>query len=215
MEKSTLYRWTVKADDGSVKTESDEFTFTTAASGVVVTPNPSDDDIHPLTDPTDTLIADLVPVVDFIRQLPTDLGVRPYRVFLVHTTWSGGARGKGTESVTSEVEILPTPDVSILEMTPAGITRSPTNHGIREEGSIVVSEITMTLDENILIGKGTDGTAISKAQSFYYEVREDGGVSATPRKRRFHPTSIPTRNPYDVGWSILCERAHSDAISSA
>ena len=42
-----------------------------------------------------SLMSRLVPNIDKIRQIATSLGLRPYRVFLVHILWTGDRIGEG------------------------------------------------------------------------------------------------------------------------
>lgn len=75
-----------------------------------VTPE-RDPNLHPLRDPASSLVESFGSVVDEMRQIATDLGVRPYRLFSVVIQWSGGERGRGKPTVVSETEFLPTPVV--------------------------------------------------------------------------------------------------------
>ena len=178
-------------------------------------PNPPGFEPRPLEDTSGSLVAKLIPVVDKIRQLNTILGIRPYRVFLMHTKWTGGARGSGTETVTSEEEILPTPEVDIEEMEPANLNREFSPYGIREEGGVVLTEISLNYSEHVLLGRSNSGTIIPKDESFYWEIREDGSSTpSAPRKRRFHAASIPSKNPDNVCWSIRLLRAQPDRAAA-
>ncbi len=62
-----------------------------------------------------TLRDDLLPVLDDLRQIPVDLGLRLNRVFRVVRTWSGGAVGLGDgvhpDYADAEVELTPRPRV--------------------------------------------------------------------------------------------------------
>lgn len=146
-----------------------------------------------------TLIDELVPTVDEIRAIHTDLGTRPYRVWLVWTRWSGGRRGDGVETVTSETEILPTPRIGEL----SGLAQLVKAIGRDEDGSVTLSEITLTLSEEDLLPR-----EIGDAQSFYYEIREGEG-----RRRRYFPSSVPEKQASRVGWMVrlaLQEGARTD-----
>lgn len=56
---------------------------------------------------------DLLPVVDELRQLPDDFGIRLYSVILRTRTWKSGKPGIGQPTIV-DVEILPKPRVRLL-----------------------------------------------------------------------------------------------------
>lgn len=135
-----------------------------------------------------TLVDDLVPLVDDLRGLHTTFGTRPYTVHLVRTKWSGGDRGSGTESVTSDLAITPTPLVSETD----ALTQvfSPVGRG--EQGDLTIGEISLTYTEAQLLPRD-----VAVDEQFFYEVRETTGV-----RRRLFPTSAPYRNTSQMGWTI-------------
>lgn len=57
-----------------------------------------------------TTIESLLPVIDGARQVATDLGARPYRVFRRVRTWSGSSVGDGVPA-DLDTELLPRPRV--------------------------------------------------------------------------------------------------------
>lgn len=59
---------------------------------------------------TSVLVDSLVSTVDNARQIEVDLGLRPYRVFVVTRTWDGGEVGRG-QFTDVDVEITPTPKI--------------------------------------------------------------------------------------------------------
>ena len=60
-----------------------------------------------------TLRDDLLPVIDDLRQIPDDLGLRRYRVLLRSRAWPGGKPGIG-KPVDTDTEIVPAPKVRLL-----------------------------------------------------------------------------------------------------
>ncbi len=93
-------------------------------------------------------------VVDNARQLLTNFGLRPYRVFVLTVAWTGDQYGQGQVFIKRVREILPTPKVSDL----SSIQRMSTTAGIHEEGRITVSEISIndwTEDELLGTNKQT------------------------------------------------------------
>lgn len=83
-----------------------------------------------------TLRDDLLPVVDELRQLPTDFGVRRYAVTLRRRTWSGGSPGRGTAT---DADVVLTPRPRVRPITTQEIASSG---GTYREGDWVVTSIT-------------------------------------------------------------------------
>lgn len=178
-----------------------------------------------------TLVTRLAPVADGIRQLATNLGARPVRVFLVWTTAGGSERGAGEEETLAEVEILPTPfvsDLSALALSPYAAGKYPT-------GTVRVSEISMARftgdvlrGERLPIGGGDRRTPLRLAPlgefrspvsgelvpaervSFFYELVEDGRGDDPPARRRFRLFGEPQPNAESVEWILFLERSHED-----
>jgi hypothetical protein len=172
-------------------------------------------EVHPLRPDQvgRTLAQDLVPVVDDVRQLATDFGVRPYRVFLVHVQWTGPTRGIGVAEEVSRREILPTPQISDMSAT----SRSLQAVGLVEEGTIRLRRISASLTEDDLLGRtadlaNPDGTRRDKRSiEFFYEVvqQRPGGVEPAVR-RRYVPDSAADLRPAAAGWSISLRKQQQD-----
>lgn len=151
-----------------------------------------------------TLAYKLVTVVDIIRQIPTSLGIRPYRVYLVHGSWSGGRQGAGTLAVTSRREILPTPRVRSMGDL-AQLLRST---GVTEEGDLVVDRISAKYTEDDLKGATPDlrdpnlprTTAIPF--DFWWEIQEQHPQSPQPVIRRFGIVGVPEIGRGRVEWVV-------------
>src|SRR5689334_10543435 len=95
-----------------------------------------------------TLAARLGPVADKIRQIATNMGARPYRVYLVWTISGGAERGEGVERLVHEEELLPTP--LVLDLT--SIALQPYSAGKLPVGSVKVSQISTSYGEDVLSG---------------------------------------------------------------
>jgi hypothetical protein len=152
-----------------------------------------------------TLGRHLIPVVDHARDLYTRLGVRPYQVLLVRTSWSGGARGDGQESVVSEEPLLPTPRVHGLE----DVERAQQSVGAIEQGDVRVDQISARYTEDHLRGLGAAGERIPADQSFYWEVRVVTPAGPADR-RRFTLKSAPELNLTRSQWVVKLARAVED-----
>ena len=150
-----------------------------------------------------SLTGRLVQVVDRVRQLNTRLGLRPYRVFLVHLSWPG-RKGIGQPQVLSEREILPTPKVVDMSTTSLFLRAA----GLGEEGSIVVGEISPKYSEDDLMGltpdltSATDPMTSSDNVEFFWEIRESRQVFPAPQPRRYVPSGVPALNLKKSEWRV-------------
>lgn len=153
-----------------------------------------------------TLTRKLIPVVDKIRDLHTRFGGRVYNVSIIRTQWTGDARGKGTESITSITPIRPTPRVVDL----GSLQEVTSLMGLEESGSVSVNHISGRFTEEILLGVDAGQRQPGLDENVFYEIefpRTDGlpGV-----KRRFHIRAAPNYDPYGFHWSIVLEKADED-----
>lgn len=140
----------------------------------------------------------LVPAVDKIRDINTQMGLRPYRVNIVRTRWSGGVRSRGVEQVISELEILPTP----LVVDMRSLSEVVTAVGVEDEGMVQLQQISGRYTEEHLLGNGPNGAPPGADVNVYYEIeffRRDGGPS---EKRRFIREGIPMYLAGQVQWQI-------------
>ena len=151
--------------------------------------------------------AGLRPVADRLRQLSSELGASPYRVFLVHTAWTGGDRGRGIERVVKTVEILPTPRVRAID----AVTRRPTAIGILEAADIMVDRVSaIRFDEDTLRGMTSGGGEIPKNQHFYYEIVEDTRSTPNPQRRRFRPSGAASLSRAGLSFRVNLQRQQED-----
>jgi hypothetical protein len=144
-------------------------------------------------------------VVDRVRQFATNLGIRPYRVALVWTTWTGTERGEGQEREFARVEILPTPEVISLD----AVAMSPQAAGMLPMGSVRVQKISITNTLDRLKGKSfptPHEKHIPDNIGFYYEVKEDGRGDFEPEIARFRLASEPFRKAGNMEWVVNLER---------
>lgn len=150
----------------------------------------------------EVLTEDLVSVADDIRGLYTDLGARPFRVFVVRRSWAGARAGEGvaTDVVT---EILPRPAVLV-----AGLRGDLRPAGLDEEGDIVVTEVSLTWTEPELFSP-------SLADNQRHLFRTDDAHGQLGRSRFYVPTRPPTQiwgdsdRPDVLSWSIELRRVET------
>jgi hypothetical protein len=153
-----------------------------------------------------TLAAKLAPIADGIRQsVAVGLGIRPYRVFLIVTEWSGSERGEGLEEVVSETEILPTPRVEMI----TNFQNTPFSAGMLERGGLKIDRVSaVRYTEDDLSGFAVT-TAEVENRNFYWEVTEDGrgDVPAARRRCRF----LGAHRAADAAeWVVYVERMDED-----
>lgn len=148
----------------------------------------------------------LIGVVDRLRDLRSQFGLRPYLVTIVREQWSGGRRGVGVATVTGVLNILPVPKV--MDLTSLSEVSSP--GGITEEGNLLVTEISGAYSEDVLMGNDAEGRPPDPDANVFWEIaftRPDGGQSAP---RRFAPASAPHYDAEGFGWQVRLERARPD-----
>lgn len=146
--------------------------------------------------------------VDRLRQIETRLGMRPYRVVLVWSQFSGEERGEGDETVTLRREILPTPKVENMTAK----ERKVMSAGLHEVGSIRISEVSMLLTADMLEGREVPEPhkPIPDDAEFFYEVFEDGRGDNPAERGRYRLSSAPYRDVENLGWTFVLERRSED-----
>lgn len=160
----------------------------------------------------DTFAADMQDVVDDIRGLNAEFGIRPYRVFLVHAAWSGGRRGEGTLQVTSRREILPPPRVTDLDGLRARVGAT----GVVEEGDLRVDEISARIPQDDLMGRTPDlqdpvrKRTSQKNVEFFWEVVEARASIPRPAPRRFSPPVTLSMARSGFEWRAVLVKAAYD-----
>lgn len=161
----------------------------------------------------DTLAWQLTGVADDVRKIAADLGVRPYRVYLVHAEWSGEARGYGEAQIISRREIVPVPRVRDIDSA----TRNLRATGMTEEGDVVVDQISARLTEDDLLGKTPDmrdavqqRTSRAKVQ-FWWEIVENRPSNPSPAIRRFSgPVKVPVLTRGGLQWRVTLVKQDLD-----
>jgi hypothetical protein len=157
-------------------------------------------------DATKTLAHKLAPIADGIRQsIAVKLGIRPYRVFLIRTEWSGFERGEGEEKVVSTVELLPTPRVETI----TNLQDTPFPAGTLERGGLKIDRISCTRYTEDDLSGTWGGKTIDERTGFYWEVVEDGrgGSPALRRRCRF----LGAHRQADAAeWVVFVEKMDED-----
>lgn len=144
-------------------------------------------------------------VADRVRQIATVLGIRPYRVFLVWSQYSGSERGEGTSKEVKRIEILPTPQVISLD----SVALSPQAAGILPMGSVRVNEISISFTMDQLKGRwfpDPNELDVPNNYEFHWEIIEDGRGDSVPEVMRFRLAADPFRRGDMVDWTVNLER---------
>lgn len=174
-------------------------------------------------------------LADRTRQFATKFGVRPNRVYLRWTQWTGTERGEGDELDLLNYEILPTPRVTSLDM----LSFSLAHAGVIPVGSLRVDRISVSFfTRDILVGKawpnvrqkpGVDRTTriprvapmpgmnalephIPEPYDFFWEIVEDGRGDNPAKRQKFRPMNEPFRRAGKVDWTVMLERVSEDRL---
>jgi hypothetical protein len=141
-------------------------------------------------------------VVDRAREMATQVGARPFRVFLTWTVFSGASRGQGEERVLHRHEIQPRPRVDT-----SSITRNPMLVGVYPEGSVRVDEVTTALTQDELLGRvlpGGGALPVDQGRvAFFVEVVEDGRGDQPAPRGRFRFANMPSRESENMQWVLI------------
>lgn len=161
----------------------------------VITPN-NDSRIGPNPRQAASLANSLGSLADDLRQLYTDFGLRPYRLFSIVTEWSGGSDGRGEERLVSEVELLPTPRVSL-----ASLRGSLSDGGLRERGTLRVDQISPRYTEDDIYSL-FHVKPLPPRYTGWIEMREDERDGNTVPRRRFVVIGAPAREADRFEWRV-------------
>lgn len=147
----------------------------------------------------DVLLEGLIPdVVDGLRSLNTDFGLRQWRVYSVMRKWSGGEVGSGSFTDT-ETEILPRPIVEPFESFHLKLEPC----GMNEAGFLRMTEVSLTYTEAEL-----GGGELPHGTQHLFKIVEAHGQATTTRyfvnRRPPYPDRIRT-----LGWLLHLDVANS------
>jgi hypothetical protein len=159
-----------------------------------------------------SLMSTLSPTIDNIRQIAVDLGLRPYRVFIVHVLWTGDKVGGGNPIELSRREILPTPRIRVMSATSEVL--SP--FGRVEEGGIVIDRISAKYSEDDLTGKTPDLVDPAMPRTgkrngeYFWEVQENRPGFPKTIPRRYIRAAAPTLMRGGSHWRIPLNKQTTD-----
>lgn len=161
----------------------------------------------PPDDYNNTLLGELADCVDCWRHISSELGARPYRVFVVKTRWTGKRRGEGIEIPVFEEELTPTPKVDPI----SAIQQQLQDIGLDEVGTVNVAELSPRYTSNFLMGRDEQGRGIAANESFFWEIVLIRNKANEPQKRRrFMVAGVPAYEANKLQWSVRLVRAGND-----
>jgi hypothetical protein len=141
--------------------------------------------------PDDLFTTEVAPVLDEARGIIEELGLRPYRVFLVIDRYTGPERKQGALEERKLTEIKPAPVVRF-----ASTAKIAMSGGLLQEGSATLEEISRTFTKEQLRGKTIAGDDLPKELDFWIAVIARGERHA----ERYQPASDPVLEP--TSWSM-------------
>lgn len=145
-------------------------------------------------------------MVDEARQLATELGLRPYRVFSVAVRWTGGATGRGDAVIDEERELLPTPRVE--QMNPLRAEATPV--GRRQRGEVRLREVSPRYTEQEITGL----CCSSPGRDVFIEIRMDNREGPQAERRRFAVVATPYRDTERFEWVVVLTSQQGDRAPS-
>lgn len=149
----------------------------------------------------------LARMYDRARDMQSRAGLRPYSVTIVRMkAASSKRRGDGPWELVAEYPILPTPRIGDLSSLQDVVGADQ----LREMGTVILSEISLCYTEDMLVGRGPDGTPIPPDEVMFYEIKYLDGNGEATQRRRFVPNGPPSADHQRAQWSLVLTRAHGD-----
>lgn len=143
-------------------------------------------------------------LMDRGRDMLARAGLRPYAVRIVRARSGGRRRGDGPSDVVKVWKIKPAPKV--VDM--AGLQEVLSADQLRELGTVMITGISRAYTEDMLLGRGEDGSPIPPDELVFYEIEY---LSITPRqRRRFVVNGAPFYRPETAEWVVTLARAPVD-----
>lgn len=150
------------------------------------------DELQPIDSPELSLAEQLGGLVDDARTMLSELGLRPYRVWLVTVRWAGGEIGVGEPIVLSEREFLPTPYVDTRPLS-----TELKSGGRTDNGFLRLTEISPRYTEDEIWGLFD----AANGEQVFIEIRIDERDGKTER-RRFVVRGQPWRDAENFQWVV-------------
>lgn len=144
---------------------------------------------------------------DRARDMEVRAGLRPYTVSIVRARATGmRSRGDGPTDVVAEWCLLPTPKIADL----SGISEILDADQLREQGTVMLSGISRSYSEDMLLGRGPKGDPIPHGETVFYEIRYLDISGRVTQRMRFVGASRPSANVERAEWTLTLQRAPWD-----
>ncbi len=158
-----------------------------------------------------SLVSQLAPVADSVRNLATQMGLRPAAVRIVTSRFAGRRPGVGAEVILSVEDLVPTPEVLGLD----GISYQDTEMaGYFEAGGVVLKGVSLTYaQDKLALIDPVELLGSDPSVTRYYEIEVLAGPK-TGDKMRFRPSGRPHWQPGSVNWVVPLERVQGDRTRS-
>lgn len=151
--------------------------------------------------------ARLASIWDRARDMQSRAGLRPYSVCIVRMRSAAARRrGDGVSEIVAEWPILPTP--KIIDM--GALSQVLNADQLREAGTITLEEISITYSEDVLLGRGADGSPIPPDETVFWEIRFVDGTGKPTQRRRFVPINAPSADMTKAMWTVSLMRQPID-----
>ena len=149
---------------------------------------------------------------DRARDMYSRAGLRPYTVTIIRARTLGGAarRGDGPTDIMAEWPVLPTPKLGDTN----GIQEIVDADQLRELGTVTLSEISLTYTEDVLLGRGWNGTPVPAQERVYWEIAFIDLHLRPTQRRRFVVAGQPFPDVANASWVVTLERAPEDRARS-
>lgn len=157
--------------------------------------SPLDDTLNKPCSSDMSLVEELGEVVDDLRQIATEFGARPYRVFSIVVGWSGGEIGRGDQTVLEETELLPTPFIDL-----SSIRYRVTSGGKTDDGTVKMFEISPRYTEDEV--RALFSRALGTAEQQFIEVRLDARFGEDPVRHRLTLSGMPFHDATGFQWVV-------------
>ncbi len=130
--------------------------------------------------------------LDEVRNILTEIGLRPYRVFWCVETFDGARRGEGNLLSTVFTALSPRPRVQ-----PFSPARVASSGGLIQEGSVLLRGISRSgYTREQILGRLANGNDRPRNESFFYALHPVGQLLA----ELYVPATDPVLDPF--GWSL-------------
>lgn len=142
-----------------------------------------------------SLFDDMGDVADDLRQMLTDFGARPYRVFCVVVSWNGGEVGRGDQEVLAETELLPTPLIDL-----SSVRYVVTSAGRTDNGYTKLYEVSPRYTQDDV--EHLFHRELGPGEQSFVEVRMDGRDGTKPVRHRLTVSGVPFRDSDGFQWVV-------------